>query len=199
MLNHLFHTIQVLFVCLLFIVFTVSGKSQSLFNTTSTDLEKEFECAEATCIVFFIEDCPVCQGITHKLIQLRKDYFPDELNLIGVYSIKTDALEGLQNYIDEYPINFPICIDTSLSVAAHFGAKVTPEVFLFDKEGELQYRGAFDDYYYTLGRHRRVVQHHFLKNALAALLAGKTIDVQASKPVGCFIQYEHKYFWQYWK
>ena len=64
-------------------------------------------------------------------------------------------------------------------------ASVTPEAFLFDRNGKLVYHGAIDDNHRDPGK----VQKRYLKDALDAVAAGKTPAVQESKSMGCGIKF----------
>lgn len=78
---------------------------------------------------------------------------------------------------------FPYVVDTTSEVARAFGATHTPETFLFDASGRLVYHGTIDDNARDAGK----VQHTYLRDALDAVLEGKSPAVQETKALGCTI------------
>ena len=76
-------------------------------------------------------------------------------------------------------------LDLEGAVGRAFGAKTTPHMFIIDRTGSLAYNGAIDDDPRGGSTDRKV----FVKDALDALLAGKTVAVSMSKPYGCGVKY----------
>jgi hypothetical protein len=58
-------------------------------------------------------------------------------------------------------------------------------VFVFDRQRRLRYHGAIDDNY----EDPRGVRHHYLREALEAVLAGKEPQTSETPPVGCTIKW----------
>jgi hypothetical protein len=81
----------------------------------------------------------------------------------------------------QYP--FPYLHDGDQGVARAFGATRTPEVFVFDRDRVLQYHGAIDSDF-DEGEDRE----EYLRDALAALLAGRPIPRPETEPLGCRIE-----------
>ncbi|MFT3884326.1 MAG: redoxin family protein [Flavobacteriales bacterium] len=75
-------------------------------------------------------------------------------------------------------------LDAHNRLADAFGARTTPHVFLFNKDGKLVYKGAIDDNVEDPG----AVKEHYLENALTALVAGKAIDPATTRNIGCSIK-----------
>jgi thioredoxin-related protein len=84
----------------------------------------------------------------------------------------------------EKGFKMPYLLDEKSSLANAFGAKTTPHVFLFDHNMKLVYRGAIDDNVNSAS----AVKTKYLENAMNALSAGKTIEVNDTRPVGCSIK-----------
>jgi hypothetical protein len=59
---------------------------------------------------------------------------------------------------------------------------VTPHVYLFDKNGDLRYRGAIDD-----GPKR--VKRNYLVDAINSVSKGKSVRTKTTKSLGCSIKY----------
>lgn len=75
-------------------------------------------------------------------------------------------------------------VDKDHVLADAFGAKRTPECFLFDKNNKLVYHGAIDDNPQDEENAKR--QH--LKEAIIEMNAGKPVSMAVTKSVGCSIK-----------
>lgn len=95
-----------------------------------------------------------------------------------------DSYAAMQAYAKKQQYNFPYVIDEDSKIANAFGATRTPEIFLFDANGKLQYKGAIDDNPNDAGNVKRV----HVREAITELTAGKSISVRESRSVGCSIK-----------
>lgn len=83
-------------------------------------------------------------------------------------------------------------LDEGNAVADAFAARTTPHVFLFDKDLKLVYKGAIDDNVDD----PKAVTRHYLKDAMAAMVAGRSVDPAITRNLGCSIKrrpVEHKH------
>ncbi|HMP87245.1 MAG TPA: thioredoxin family protein, partial [Lacibacter sp.] len=78
----------------------------------------------------------------------------------------------------------PYVIDENAAMANQFGAKVTPECYLFDKNMKLVYHGAITDNPKTPEESSR----DHLKVAIDEMVGGKTVTMNKSKAMGCTIK-----------
>jgi hypothetical protein len=78
-------------------------------------------------------------------------------------------------------------IDRDRTLAHRARASVTPEAVLIDSKGEIRYRGRIDNRYVDFGKPRRVVTTFDLRDALEAVLAGKSVAHPETTAVGCYI------------
>jgi thiol-disulfide isomerase/thioredoxin len=74
----------------------------------------------------------------------------------------------------------PILVDHEGVLGRLLDAKTTPHCFVFDKDGKLQYQGALDDD--PAGKNDKTVR--YVRDAVAALLAGAKPEVQSTKAYG---------------
>jgi hypothetical protein len=139
-------------------------------------------------VVFFLGiDCPVSQQYISRLNQLVKKY-PD-VRWRG-YVPQNITQEQLDNFLAEYSVGFSLEKDKKLKAARRFDAKVMPEVFVLDVRGNTLYRGAIDNWFFDLGKHRTQTTEYYLENALESLLANTEPPVRKTEAIGCFIQRE---------
>lgn len=72
---------------------------------------------------------------------------------------------------------FPFIKDSGCRIADALGAKLTPEVFVFDRTGSLRYHGRIESKYGSPD----------LRNALEAILDDKPVRVPEARAFGCAI------------
>lgn len=95
-----------------------------------------------------------------------------------------DSYEDMKAYARNQGYDFYYTVDRDSKIANAFGATRTPELFLFDANGKLQYKGAIDDNPNDAGNVKRV----HAKEAITELVARKAISVKESRSVGCSIK-----------
>ena len=93
-----------------------------------------------------------------------------------------DSFDSMKEHAKKYEYIFPYVLDSGSRLAKAFGAMVTPHVYLFDKNGDLRYRGAIDD-----GPKR--VKRNYLVDAINSVSKGKSIRTKTTKSLGCSIKY----------
>ena len=64
------------------------------------------------------------------------------VNSNAAYREKDDSYEAMATYAKKQGYSVPYVVDEGSKIADMFGATRTPEVFLFDKNGKLVYKGA---------------------------------------------------------
>lgn len=95
-----------------------------------------------------------------------------------------DSYNAMKEYAKQQGYNWNYLVDQNSAMADAFGAKRTPECFLFDGSGKLVYHGAIDD---NPSDASAVSRKHLIA-AIDELLAGKEVSVKESKSVGCGIK-----------
>jgi|TARA_B100001179_G_scaffold44250_1_gene29347 peroxiredoxin len=93
-----------------------------------------------------------------------------------------DSFDSMKEHAKKYEYIFPYVLDSGSRLAKAFGAMVTPHVYLFDKNGDLRYRGAIDD-----GPKR--VKRNYLVDAINSVSKGKSVRTKTTKSLGCSIKY----------
>jgi len=95
-----------------------------------------------------------------------------------------DSYDDMKEYANAQGYKWHYAADKNSVLADAFGAKRTPEVFLFNQEDKLVYHGAIDDIPSDAGN----VSRKHLREAINELLNGKDISVKTSRSVGCGIK-----------
>jgi hypothetical protein len=144
---------------------------------------------QAASVFFFIlQDCPISNRYAPEIARLVRDYQPKNIRFSLVYvdsatNAKAIAVHGREYNLPEIPaIHY-----TRHSLVAAVGASITPEVAVVGKQGEILYRGRIDNLYEALGKPRRNITEHDLRNALNAILRNQKIPISRTQAVGCYI------------
>jgi peroxiredoxin len=81
-----------------------------------------------------------------------------------------------------------ILVDGDGKLGKSYDAKVTPHMFIIDKDGKLAYSGAMDSEA-TTDQSDIAKADKFFANALDNVLAGKAVENAKNQPYGCGIKY----------
>jgi len=145
---------------------------------------------KGTLVVFTCNHCPFVQAWQKRMVDIGNEAVQRGIGVVFVNAndpvkYPADNLDAMRKQAAKEGYRFPYVMDTTSGVARAFGAKRTPEVFLFDAEHKLVYHGAVDDNTYK----PEEVKKPYLRDAVAALLAGEEIPVKTTKSVGCSIKF----------
>ncbi len=95
-----------------------------------------------------------------------------------------DSYKAMAKYAKKQSYKVPYVVDENSELANAFGATRTPEVFLFNGEGILIYKGAMEDNPVNPSESESM----YLKDAIDNMLSGKTVDPNSTKSIGCTIK-----------
>jgi hypothetical protein len=174
---------------LLFLLIIATGCTNNLEHQEQVYAEDigELEQKELHCYFFFIADCPASRNNMPKMEQLNKTYASYGLQIKGIVSDPVLNESELKEALEDFPMDFEIIKDDSLKITKKHHATVTPEVLLYDKDDNLLYSGAVDNYYFKLSRHRKLITEKYLENAILNTLQNKPVTTKETKPIGCRI------------
>ena len=163
---------------------------------------QDFAKSRLLVIIFTCNHCPTAQYYEERIKKLVEDYRDKGVAVVAIMpndpgSVRLDELgwTDLSDSFDEMKIrakdrayNFPYLNDGETeAVARAYGPVATPHAFVFDAERKLQYVGAIDD-----SERIQSVQKQYLREALDALLTGKSVPMAKTKVVGCSIKWAGK-------
>jgi len=160
----------------------VDGKDHSLGDYAGKN---------AVAVIFSCNHCPYVRAWEDRMVQIQADYVSKGVQLLAINAndeskYPEDSFAKMKERAREKRFNFPYLRDETQKVARSYGAERTPEVFLFDRNLKLQYHGAIDDNYDD----PKAVKEHYFRNALVAVIAGKSTPLPETKPVGCTIKWK---------
>jgi peroxiredoxin len=152
---------------------------------------KDFQGAPALLVAFICNHCPYVKHIRKTFARLARDYQQEGVAIVGINSndasaYPDDSPARMKDVAAEIGYTFPYLVDASQDVARAYRAACTPDLFLFDGERRLVYRGQFDG---SRPGNDVPVTGEDLAAALDAILAGRPVP-EAQKPsVGCNIKW----------
>ncbi len=139
----------------------------------------------ATVLIFYSTECPISNSYSPTLKGLVESFPAEKLKWVGVCVDPDLSDADVKTHARDFSLKFPVVRDKYGVLARKVGAKVTPEAVVIDGEGVVRYRGRIDDQY--AARQKRNVNPTIndLKDAIEALLAGKSIIKNYVEAVGC--------------
>jgi hypothetical protein len=102
---------------------------------------------------------------------------------VGVNSNRAELADEVASHSEQHGFTFPVVKDPDNVKADFFGARVTPEVFVYDADWKLRYHGRIDD-----DQKGDKITSKDTRAALDAVLAGKDVPVAETKAFGCSIK-----------
>ncbi|MEJ1241152.1 redoxin domain-containing protein [Chryseolinea sp. T2] len=139
--------------------------------------------------VFLGTDCPISQDYVGVLNEMTVRY-KDRVTFMG-FVPDTGRADEIKEFKDEYEVKFDLASDKNMSMIKSYNVHSTPEVVLLDNDNVVQYQGAIDNWYYSLGKHRQSPTENYLKDAIEGLLSGKAVEIRRTEVVGCIINMTH--------
>ena len=142
-------------------------------------------------VMFICRHCPYVIHVKSELARIGKDY-AGKVAIIAISSndagtVADDSPQRLKEMAEEQGFVFPLCYDETQEVAIRFGAACTPDIFLFDKDGKLAYRGQLDG---SRPSNSVPVDGRDLRAAMDALLKGGRPSAEQRPSIGCNIKWK---------
>ena len=156
-------------------------------------ISKTAEGGRAFLVLFLANHCPYVKHILEELTAVIKEYQHKGLKTVAISSTDIsgypdDSPEEMTRLAREQGWNFPYLYDETQEAAHAYQAACTPDIYLFDSEKRMAYRGQFDD---SRPKNDKPVTGRDLREAIEAVLAGKTIPEANQTPsIGCNIKWK---------
>src|SRR5689334_4051436 len=164
--------------------FPIGSKAESIrVSENSVPVTLPTTQAPATVVIFISTKCPISNSYNDRMNAVYKDYTDRGVRFAFVNANSNEPLSEIEEHARANQFAFKVYKDVNNVLADQFGATVTPEVYVFDKDGVLQYHGQVDD-----ATNEARVRVRGFRNALDAVLAGKPIELKESKAFGCTIK-----------
>jgi peroxiredoxin len=155
----------------------------------------DFAASPVLVVMFICNHCPYVKAVEDRLIALQREFASTgpgapPVQLVGICandaaSYPDDAFDKLRERWLAKEYGFPYLHDESQAVARAFGAVCTPDLFVYDDQRQLAYRGRIDDSWKDAGK----VTRRELHQAVTALLAGQRPSADQKPSLGCSIKW----------
>lgn len=166
----------------------------NLFDTTSDILKSlnELKGIKGTVIMFICNHCPFVVHVNEGLVKVAIDYQQKGISFIAISSndilnYPDDSPELMKKVAikEQYP--FPYLYDETQEVAKAYDAACTPDLYLFDANLKLVYRGQLDD---SRPGNGIPVTGYDLRYALDCLIQNKENHCPQKPSIGCNIKWK---------
>ena len=166
------------------------------FNLPNVVTEKHFsnhdlDISKPTIIMFICNHCPYVIHYHEEIVKLAVD-FKNDVNLVAISSndiinYPQDRPEKMKNLWNDLGLSFPYLFDETQEIAKAYSAVCTPDIFLYNNDRELEYRGRLDDNW----KEPEKVSREELKMAIEFILKGEKIDFTQIPSMGCNIKWKN--------
>ncbi len=165
------------------------GVGSAVENFSLIDLQGKIQALDAlkgrngTVVVFLSAQCPMVKAYKDRINQIAAEAHGKGINFVGINSNPGESVGAIKANAAAFGFRFPILHDKDTVMASRFDARTAPEVFFFNGENVLLYRGAIDNDYSG-----STVTQNYLTAAFEASLAGKPIFKKSVMSRGCPIK-----------
>jgi hypothetical protein len=161
-----------------FVLLDQRGDAQALFY------DKQ---AKAIVVMIHGNGCQIVRSILPDYKALRDEYESKGVRFLMLNANLQDTRATIASEAAEWGIDMPILIDSAQIIAPSLNVTRTGEVLIINPVSrEISYRGAINDRVH-FERQKKEASEHYVKNALDAVLAGKSVALSEVKSVGCIV------------
>jgi len=140
-------------------------------------------------VLFFLTpDCPIANQYAPEIHRICDKYESGGARCYLAYADPSLNDDGVRKHARDYHgSRYPAIHDRDYRLVDAAGATVSSEVAVFSAGGKLQYRGRIDDFNAALGVPRQHATRFDLRDALDALIGGRSVPNPRTEAVGCFL------------
>jgi peroxiredoxin len=153
-----------------------------------------FKTKKALLVLFICRHCPYVQHIKEELSRLDRDYRQKDIALVAISSndavnYPEDAPVSLKEFAREIRWQSAFLYDETQAVAKEFTAACTPDLFLYDAQRSLVYRGQLDD---SRPGNGKPSNGKDIRAAMDAVLSDKPVSSEQKASIGCNIKWKQE-------
>ena len=153
-----------------------------ILSASSIAAQQEFKV-----YIFLAEECPISIYMTKPLQKAIENHHA-YAEFIGVFPMYKSDDSTATAFLKEYGLTaMDKVIDTDKSISVNYGARVTPEAVIVDRNDQLLYRGRINSAYSAPGKMKHGPPTNDLDEVLEKLRLGKEVEQPWPKAVGCII------------
>jgi len=149
-------------------------------------------------LVSLANHCPWVKGMDGGLVDLVEQFKDKDVRVVGlsVNHRDDDRLPAMKEHAAKNGYNFTYMYDESQDLGRKLGATRTPEYFVFNADRKLVYMGLLTN---SPARKTKSGEISFINgdpvdfyvaDAIAATMAGETVDPAETRAHGCTLEYE---------
>jgi peroxiredoxin len=153
----------------------------------------DFKDKEVLVVISMCRHCPFVQRVKGGLAQLGNDYMGESVGIVAFSSNDSrayaeDSPEKLAEMSIEEGFVFPVLFDgDKQEMGRAYTAVATPDVFVFDGNRKLVYRGQFDD---ARPGNATPVTGKDVRDAINAVLESGKVSANQKPAIGCSIKWK---------
>lgn len=136
---------------------------------------------ELTVFSWWASSCPCVARYEARLQALRARHPEAKVGVYAIVSNADETLAGVKAETAKRGLDLPVLFDPGARLASELGVRSTPTVVLFDREGQLLFKGWMDNERQPGEPNREP----WLDRAIEARLAGRTDHMTRSPTWGC--------------
>lgn len=166
--------------------------SFNLPDTTTKSVSDKDYAGSPLLVMFICNHCPFVLHVRNQLATLGREYSAKGIGIVAINS------NDVATHPDDSPAKmilekenagyvFPYLFDETQSVAKAFKAACTPDIYLFDRDHRLAYRGQLDD---SRPSNQTPVTGRDLRAAMDAMIARQRIPSEQKPSLGCNIKWK---------
>jgi thiol-disulfide isomerase/thioredoxin len=121
------------------------------FNSRHAEIAKtvQLKSGSPVLVMFICNHCPFVVLIAEALSKVSNKALASGIQVVAINSndvdnYPDDSPEKMQQFAEQHGFNFAYVFDESQDIAKAYGAACTPDLFLYDDQHKLVYRGQFD-------------------------------------------------------
>ena len=156
----------------------LSGQIESLQFPSNT---------KAVVFLFLSVECPISNSYAPEIRRIGAEFGPKDVLIKLIYPNVDETAEAVKKHVKEFDLPFPALRDIRHDLVKASHVRATPEAALFVPKVGFVYHGRIDNRYADLGVARPQATEHDLRDALAAVIAGKRVPRTSSPAIGCSI------------
>ena len=171
-----------------------SAPGFSLLDTVTGNLAnlEDLKGSNGTVIMFICNHCPFVVHVNPELVKLANDYSKKGIGFIAISSndivnYPQDGPEKMTSHAKENNYSFPYLYDETQEIAKAYNAACTPDLYLFNSDLKLVYRGQLDD---SRPGNGIPVSGNDLRNALDSVIKGDEVNGNQKPSIGCNIKWK---------
>jgi peroxiredoxin len=143
-------------------------------------------------VIFLCNHCPYVKHVASELVRVSNDYIPRGIGFVGISSNDVDAHPDdgpamMKAEAARQGYTFPYLYDATQSIAIAYNAACTPDIFVFDADSRLVYRGQLDD---SRPKNGKPLTGSDLRGALDCVLDNQPISDHQMPSIGCNIKWK---------